>query len=190
MSDLLRQLLRDNSGMRTAERWRSIAGFEHYQISDLGRVRSARQFLKPYPSRQKNGRIKCATVTFRSGKQSYLKKVHRLVLEAFVSPMPHGMEGCHADGDPLNNKLCNLRWDTRRSNVADSRRHGTFRLAAITDGTIRGERHVKAKLRLIDVERIRDLRKNGVTYSAIAKWMGVNQATVSGVVNRYSWAHI
>jgi hypothetical protein len=44
----------------------------------------------------------------------------------FVGPAPEGMEGCHYNGDPTDNRLENLRWDTRKANVADAIRHGTF----------------------------------------------------------------
>jgi hypothetical protein len=60
----------------------------------------------------------------RVGSQSQ-RAVHRLVLEAFVGPCPPGMEGCHNDGDQLNNRLDNLRWDTPSNNKLDSVRHGT-----------------------------------------------------------------
>lgn len=51
--------------------------------------------------------------------------VHRLVLSAFTGPCPPGMECCHNDGDPSNNRPENLRWDTRSSNARDKRVHGT-----------------------------------------------------------------
>jgi hypothetical protein len=35
------------------------------------------------------------------------------------------MECCHYDGDPANNRVGNLRWDTRSSNNLDAVRHGT-----------------------------------------------------------------
>ena len=52
--------------------------------------------------------------------------VHRMVLEVFSGPCPDGMEGCHADGDPSNNKLSNLRWDTKQANAKDTRDAGNF----------------------------------------------------------------
>lgn len=51
--------------------------------------------------------------------------IHRLVLSAFVGPCPDGMEGCHSDGNPKNNALENLRWDTPSANARDRVRHGT-----------------------------------------------------------------
>ena len=50
---------------------------------------------------------------------------HHVVLTAFVGPRPVGTEVCHRDGNPANNRLGNLRWDTRKANHADAIRHGT-----------------------------------------------------------------
>lgn len=35
------------------------------------------------------------------------------------------MDGCHNDGDPLNNAVENLRWDSRAGNFRDKIAHGT-----------------------------------------------------------------
>lgn len=51
------------------------------------------------------------------------KKVHHLVLEAFHGPRPTGLHGCHNNGDPLDNRAGNLRWDTQSGNMRDFHRH-------------------------------------------------------------------
>lgn len=60
------------------------------------------------------------------------RKVHQLVLEAFVGPRPEGFVGCHWDDDPSNNRLENLRWDTESANRFDSVRNGTHPEASKT----------------------------------------------------------
>lgn len=118
------------------EMWRPVIGGEgYYEVSDLGRVRSlprvimrkngmphtvTGEVLKTH--RRSDGRFR-ADLHLLSGRRQAL--VHRLVLEAFVGPEPGGMEGCHCDGDPANNRLENLRWDTPSGNTLDSVRHGT-----------------------------------------------------------------
>lgn len=48
-------------------------------------------------------------------------------METFVGLRPDGLEVCHNDGVHTNNQLTNLRYDTRRENLRDRVRHGTFR---------------------------------------------------------------
>lgn len=54
------------------------------------------------------------------------------MLTAFVGPRPDGMVTCHNDGNPANNNLSNLRWDTQSNNQLDAVKHGTHPLAAAT----------------------------------------------------------
>lgn len=46
-------------------------------------------------------------------------------MEAFVGPCPEGMEVCHNNGDCTDNRLENLRYDTKSANMLDRVRHGT-----------------------------------------------------------------
>jgi hypothetical protein len=43
------------------------------------------------------------------------------------------MEGCHWNGNPADNRLTNLRWDTPAGNAADRERHGTNRRPPIAE---------------------------------------------------------
>lgn len=63
-------------------------------------------------------------VGFREGGKVHTKRIHRLILEAFIGPCPPHMQGCHWDDDPTNNRIFNLRWDTSKSNHADAFRNG------------------------------------------------------------------
>lgn len=115
------------------ERWLPISDYEGaYEVSNLGRVRSLDRFdsrgnrtfgriLRPDTSKP-SGHLR---VTFCSGGVTQRYFVHRLVLSAFIGPRPEGMESCHNDGNPKNNLINNLRWDTKSANARDRRRHGT-----------------------------------------------------------------
>jgi hypothetical protein len=121
------------------EQWRPIPGYEGtHEVSSLGRVRVLDRLdaaghrrrgkvLKPRPI---NG-AHLMVVLYRNGSRRDAM-VHRLVLEAFVGPQPEGAEGCHWNDDPTDNRLENLRWDTRSANQLDSVRNGTHHFASRT----------------------------------------------------------
>ena len=106
-----------------AEQWKDIPGYEGlYMASDRGRVWSYRKkiILPGYVLP-----IGYKVHTLSKDKKKSLHYVHRLVLVTFVGPPPIGMEGCHGNGNALDNRLKNLRWDTRSGNVRDMIKHGT-----------------------------------------------------------------
>lgn len=116
--------------------WRDVVGLEGlYQVSTSGLVRGVDRRVAHGHSRSVfvSGRILKPTIINDGYQLMRMSKddkqtsrlVHRLVLEAFVGPCPDGMEGCHNDGDPGNNDLSNLRWDTRSNNNFDAIKHGT-----------------------------------------------------------------
>lgn len=58
------------------------------------------------------------------------RTVHSLVALAFIGPRPHGYEVCHNNGNPLDNRVDNLRYGTSADNKLDQVRHGTHEKAA------------------------------------------------------------
>jgi hypothetical protein len=113
------------------EDWRPVVGHEgEYEVSDLGRVRSLdreRMFrnrygtlsrrvfkgkvLGPYPNH--NGDL--IVNLWKDGKM-HARRVHHLVLEAFVGLRPQGTEAMHDDDAKTNNALANLSWGTGSEN--------------------------------------------------------------------------
>lgn len=117
------------------ENWRSIEGFPYYEVSSTGRVRSLDRTMR-YPSGRVmtwRGRILSPKTDSKGAQQVGLRTeegrtdtlIHRLVLLAFVGPCPEGMECCHNNGNPADNRVENLRWDTKSENQKDRRAHGT-----------------------------------------------------------------
>ncbi|GAS98917.1 Gp51 [Mycolicibacterium canariasense] len=116
------------------EEWRPVVGYEGlYEVSSEGRVRSLDRWL-PYTKGAGGMRFHkgCVISPFRSSPTNYLtvslgkdgckrnRRIHVLVLEAFVGPRPTpDMDGCHTNGDQDDNRPCNLRWDTKSANMQD-----------------------------------------------------------------------
>lgn len=119
---------------------------------------------------------------FSEDSKRFWFQVHRLVLLAFVGPCPEGMEACHNNGDRRDNRLENLRWDTRRKNIQDREKHGM---------TARGKRHGKSKLTEEDVVKIRHLfGKCGYTSRTLGRMFNVSYMTVYHAVVRNTWKHV
>lgn len=120
----------------TQEQWLPVAGYEGtYEVSNQGRVRSLDRIRV-----SKNGRRRpfkgtvlspgtsiggYQVVSLHDNARRRLSYIHALVLEGFDCLRPPGMVACHYDGNPSNNRIDNLRWDTYSNNQHDKRRHGT-----------------------------------------------------------------
>lgn len=110
-----------NVSTRRYRRWQFVPGYDdRYLVSTDGLVA---RLLKP---RMKglHGRI---SAIGRDGRR-HDAYIHRWVLETFVGPCPVGMEACHRNDDAMDNRLDNLRWDTRQKNRIDAQRNRSRRL--------------------------------------------------------------
>lgn len=108
------------------EEFKAIPGFSWYLVGNRGTVVSIRWGDRRIVAISTNRKgYKHANVQSSITKKRHTLGVHRLVLLAFVGPCPEEMEACHNDGNPKNNMLENLRWDTRVNNHADKHKHGT-----------------------------------------------------------------
>jgi len=111
------------------ETWKPIPGFPGYEVSDHGRVRSFKRHgsggIEDAPQRilktaaHQGG---YAFVCLSHDGTRHIKRNCQLVLLAFVGPCPDGMEVCHNDGNPQNDHLDNLRYDTHAGNMRDARK--------------------------------------------------------------------
>lgn len=115
-------------GDNMEEVWKDIEEFKgSYQVSNLGNVRSLERFIntrtypsrlmKKYPHKVKDV-IKGERVHLRlPNKHSQIQRsVAKLVLLTFKGKPPKdAKQVIHIDGNPLNNKLDNLKWDVDKS---------------------------------------------------------------------------
>ena len=102
------------------EVWKPIPGYEYYEVSSEGRVRSLGRWenTKHGGRRFRKGRVlklvnrgrgyMCVGIFNEEGYK--LAAVHRLVAQAFI-PNPHSLECVnHKDENPSNNVVSNLEW--------------------------------------------------------------------------------
>lgn len=173
------------------ERWLPVPGYEgRYEVSDHGRVRSLdTQSVNQFGATSTQpGKIR-ALWTDRRGYQHVTlyrdnaqkrHSVHVLMMLAFVGPRPEGMNVCHNNGNPSDNRLPNLRYDTQSSNQLDRVEHDTH---------VRGLRNPRNRHSENDIRTIRSLYATGkYSQREIGEMYGVRQAAISGVVLRRSWA--
>jgi hypothetical protein len=167
------------------ETFRDIPGFPGYQVSDLGRVRTRRPINGRGPLAEEwrliRGNMRrdgYRRVDLNDGQRRVAKGVHWLVLSAFVSPCPPGMECLHDDGDKKNNRLDNLRWGTQKENAADRMRH---------DHQTWGQEINTAKLTEEDVRTARRLRRSRVHARVICERLGISQQHLLSLCNGKAW---
>jgi len=115
----------------------------------------------------------------KNGKPHY-KLVHRLVLEAFTTECPDGLQCCHNDGDPTNNRLENLRWDTPMANIKDQVKHGVKSAPPV----FRGSNHPCAKLSDLEAQEIREKYANGVGPKNLMNEYNCGEATIYRIIHR------
>ena len=104
--------------------FKPVPGFPNYEVSKDGQVRNIKRNTFKKPSYTYFGYL--YVVLWHKGKQTK-KYLHRLIYEAWVGPIPEGMEIHHKDNISDNNHLDNLElvdkltnlsfmWDKRNGN--------------------------------------------------------------------------
>lgn len=159
-----------------------IPNFPGYFVTKEGKIWSSKTHRWLTPDVSYNERLR---VTLYRNNKPHKKLVHRLVLETFIGPCPEGMEGCHNNGNSLDNSLLNLRWDTRQNNAQDAIKHKTHCCLR------RGESSMNAKLNELQVRIIRRLLEFGMLYQReIGEVFNVCQELISCIKTRKYWSHI
>ncbi len=175
-----------------------IPGFDGYMADENGNIWSClkverysktqsaqintgvpRRKLKPSP-RAEDGR---GRVTIRSSDGKLVRRyVSNFVLLATSGPRPSSKhEACHCDGNCLNDRPDNLRWDTRVANKADMAVHGTRQ---------RGEQINTNKLTEGQVREILLRFASGAKLKELSQEYGVSMTSLSSIRNRKTWRHV
>jgi hypothetical protein len=173
------------------EIWKPIEGFEYYEVSNLGRVRSLSHIDSM--GRLKEGKI--LTQNF-DGKKNYLhvgmgkgtgrrytKNVHRLVAKAFIPNPNNFKEINHKDEKKTNNAVTNLEWcdHTYNSNYGSK------------PGSVRGDKNPQNKFSYEDVVFI---KKHHIacggryTNKDLALMFGISPTHVCAIAHGRRWKHV
>ena len=145
------------------EIWKSIEGFENYEVSNLGKVRN-----KKGKELKQQLNIYYHVGLYDSNKKCYKKAVHRLVAFAFI-PNPDNLPIVnHIDENKLNNIVSNLEWTSIKDNVLHSTKSHPNDL-----------RYKKASKRILQYNLAGEFIKewNSVTEASIQ--LGITVSTIS-----------
>ena len=169
------------------EIWKPVVGFEGlYEVSNLGRVRSLDRVLTSGSAKRGYPRkVRGVVLSPQKHSAGYLhvrlsgetRIVSWLVLEAFEGLRPKQHEVCHNNGDKLDNRLSNLRYDTHVLNCADRVKHGSQRF---------GEDVRTAKLSEDGVRAIRAAQNT----QGLAKKYGVHPHHIHRLRRREQWKYV
>jgi transposase len=177
----------------TEEIWKDIAGWEtHYQVSNLGNVRSKDRVInfidgrtREYKSRRlsktedKDGYLH---VCLKSNGHYKTMKVHRLVASAFCERGKWRDIVHHIDANPKNNCASNLTWSTTKENVAESWKSGRNKNKY-------GASHHNSKLTIAQCKKIMKLYDEGHRRETIAAIFDVSIGTVNNIGRRVTDFH-
>lgn len=120
-------------------------------------------------------------ISNRNGKRREVS-IHQLVLEAFVGPCPPGMESCHLNDDATDNRIENLRWDTRKANCADAKRNGK---------RCYGNKHPNSKLTANLVRKLRLEHKKGISFAQLSRTYKVaSLSTIKLAIKKIWWKEV
>lgn len=177
-----------------SERWLPIEGWDGYEVSDMGRVRSWKQRItgrgrgagwevdatRP-PNVLSTGMDDGYPAVGLVEKPHRIKraKVHRLVIRAFRGEAPAGMQCAHGDGNRANARLSNLRWATHVDNLSDRHKHGTHPA---------GSKNPRAKLTARKVANIRAAHAAGKPRKELAKRYRVHPNTIWHITSKRQWS--
>lgn len=152
------------------EQWRPHVHDSFYWVSSHGRIYSLRsgRILRDCDN---GAGYRYVLISEKGSPVTW--PVHVLVLAAFegfpARPNAH-FQACHIDGDRANNRLSNLRWQTRKENARDKIRHGT-------NGR---------KLQADDVHRLRAARDRSA--DELAAQFGVSAPYIRQIWRGKAWA--
>ncbi len=166
------------------EIWKPIVGFEGlYKINNYGEILSLHKRHKGNKVILKQSlKDGYAYVTLYKNKIAHYKRVHRLVLIAFIESNSLKRYCNHKNGIRNDNRLENLEWVTKSENELHA-----YRILNKKPNILKGENHGNSKLTSKEVNAIRKLCEKGHKKKRLAEWFNIGQRQIYYICNRKSW---
>ncbi|MBR0061802.1 MAG: HNH endonuclease [Selenomonadaceae bacterium] len=160
------------------EQWKPVVGFEGYQISNFGRVKSFKKgktnILKP----ALNG--KYLSVSLSIGGEQKWQRIHLLVARAFIPNPLNKPEVNHDDGRKFNCHVSNLFWATQSENQRHAVKNGLAK-----SGIDRSQAKIKSESDIIYIRENTDK----LTQEQLAEKFGVKQNVISLIQQGKTYAN-
>jgi hypothetical protein len=172
------------------EHFKPIVGTDHYEVSDLGRVR-VKTHSTPFKTRWgtwSRRKHQGCVLRLTANKGGYLvvklgrhgiSRVHVLVMETFVGPRPKGLFINHKNGNKHDNRLANLEYCTAKRNIEHAVHTG---LCPPPPGAGRLTEH---KVRLIKRRLL-----HGASGDVLARDFKVHRNTIQAIRKGRAWAWV
>lgn len=103
------------------------------------------------------------------------QRAHRIFYELLKGPIPDGYQICHKCDIPLCVNPDHLYAGTQSSNMKDRSNRG------------RNPKGMKSARRKLTIDEVHKIRSSRESQWYLAKIYGVNQSTISRVINRETW---
>lgn len=159
------------------EVWKPVVGYEGiYEVSNMGRIKSLERMgtagtpvheklLHPYREKHKGYMVVC----LRKNNKASVKKIHRLVAEAFI-PNDNLFTDTvnHIDEDKTNNRVDNLEWMSNGDNVRYSqsgwKHYRAKKIRCLNTGEVFGSYRDMERAYGLRPRAIKDNIKNGANH--------------------------
>lgn len=170
------------------ETWKPVPGFEHYLVSDAGRIKSLLKSKMTPPNHilkmHRVGAGYLGLSLYKDGKK-YDRYIHRLVMLAFRG-IPNDLQVNHIDANKENNRLDNLEYCTPKQNVG----HAWNLKLMPGPPVMRGSKNPRTKITELLAMDILRLAEGGMGNTAIAEKLLLRRTTVENVVYRRCWKYL
>lgn len=116
------------------------------------------------------------------GKSEY---AHRVFFEHYHGPIAKGLSVCHVCDVPHCVNPRHLWLGTQADNIKDMARKGRGHKTGA-----RGSQNGRSKLSETDIPQIFKARAIGLSQERIAEQFGIDQTSISDILNRKKWGHV